>query len=221
MNSPRLQERCIKKPPDSRSFTLIELLVVIAIIAILAALLLPALRSAREQAHSIVCMNNQRQLNLALRLYANDNEQHAPNTYFWASNLTTYIGPVSFPQNNKPSTLTPILRCPSSKNYAVSPDIYHYTQIALNRVLYVYESDGKASMKAVPERLVLFMDSRASGGPFRPDNFIPSWTPPPAWIDNYNESACHNSKFNAAFADGRVAKIDLKDTVQEDFYFEF
>ena len=42
----------------SAAFTLVELLVVIAIIAILAALLLPLLTRAREQAQSVVCLNN-------------------------------------------------------------------------------------------------------------------------------------------------------------------
>jgi prepilin-type N-terminal cleavage/methylation domain-containing protein len=59
-------------------FTLIELLVVIAIIAILAAILFPVFAKAREKARQSSCLNNQRQIAVAILMYAQDHDEEMP-----------------------------------------------------------------------------------------------------------------------------------------------
>jgi prepilin-type N-terminal cleavage/methylation domain-containing protein len=88
--SPGLQ-RCNKQ-----GFTLIELLVVIAIIAILAAILFPVFAKAREKARQTNCMNNQRQIAVALSMYIQDNEEtFIPDTgrNAWSTVLAQYNEP--------------------------------------------------------------------------------------------------------------------------------
>ncbi|GDX39885.1 hypothetical protein LBMAG21_01770 [Armatimonadota bacterium] len=112
-------------PQFRRGFTLIELLVVIAIIAILAAILFPVFARAREQGRKSVCINNQRQIAVAILLYTQDYDGAYPNTndpYLWVGKrfrwpIMPYVGigqkeksDGSFSaQNSSPA----ILVCPS------------------------------------------------------------------------------------------------------------
>lgn len=76
----------------SRFFTLIELLVVIAIIGILASLLLPALKSAKDSAKSLLCLNNLKQLNLGSNSYLADNTAWFPymNVGDWQNGIDCF-----------------------------------------------------------------------------------------------------------------------------------
>src|SRR5262245_19653699 len=83
----------MKSPCHGRTaaFTLIELLVVVAIIALLAALLLPALKGARDKAKQVSCLNNQKQLGIAYYLYLQDWSETFP-PYYAAFNPGPYRG---------------------------------------------------------------------------------------------------------------------------------
>lgn len=102
-----------------KGFTLIELLVVIAIIAILAAILFPVFEQAREKAKQITCTSNQKQIGLALLMYAEDYDEVWP-AMDRGTNQSAYPGDVFWQFQVQPYLKsTGVWECPDHKEVAV------------------------------------------------------------------------------------------------------
>ena len=99
---------------NSKAFTLVELLVVISVISILISILLPALGRVRQQAKSIQCLANLRQLGVAFYLYGNDYEGRALPT--WMKGEFWWGKPTSDHIDHEAGFLWPYLRTALKKN---------------------------------------------------------------------------------------------------------
>ena len=127
MNDPFSSNGITRRPA---AFTLIELLVVIAIIAILAGLLLPALAKAKARAKGTQCVNNNKQIALAMFMYAGDNNDFLPplNEGSWATHTTNwwfvildhgrYVGGTRLTNN--------VWRCPEVKEADLEPGVTQF-----------------------------------------------------------------------------------------------
>ena len=145
-----------------RAFTLIELLVVIAVIGIIAALLLPVISSAKSRAQRTTCLNNLKQINLGINLYADDNRDTLPaNSNVSGAVITTNHWAIFYKRLIKNYVGLHGASSPQDKLFACPADTFYYDfpSLAYESISYHDQLDSDYSSYGF---------SGANGSPYNP-----------------------------------------------------
>ena len=111
----------MKSPRNNRAFTLVELLISVTLLVILAALALSGVQMARKRAETSKCINNLRQLGVALHLFAAENNGKIPPRLL-GNNRDKNTPPLSKPKSGTPKSWTSRLL---AGGYVSDPDVFY------------------------------------------------------------------------------------------------